>query len=449
MGADTASLDDNQSCESRSLQPPLAYKETVAVKRSKWLVITVLISAIVVATLIYYVASGDERDSFERDVSGLERITKRTRGNAFFSFQLSTLCLQAKTFESEINDNAKQTIRDYVGVLQSFSTSMTSNAISGNQTWPNVTIPFFEIRAHEAKQRVTMDIFMVAPFVKEADRLGWEAYATANQGWLGAGLDYQELENVDPGAIPKVIHPFSNDTSMGGHDSYLPLWQIGPAPSNASIVNLDLLSHSHIRTVVERVLETGKAELSPITDVRFLIEHSNTKVDGERRRMIGNKVQRNAVGHGSREAEEAKDGSEQSKSSSEGKNNDEDDAGGYRDLNEPRALIVQPVFATFEKNATIAGFVIATFSWEYVFANDDVIRGMTVVLSDSCHSQFTYQINRLAKFRGEGDFHDKKYDYLKRHEEFEPFKEESEESSRKLHDESECKVRRTISSLSQ
>jgi hypothetical protein len=67
MGADTVSLDDNQSCEFRSV-PSLAHKETVAVKRSKWLVITVLISAIVVATLIYYVASGDERDNFERDV---------------------------------------------------------------------------------------------------------------------------------------------------------------------------------------------------------------------------------------------------------------------------------------------------------------------------------------------------------------------------------------------
>jgi hypothetical protein len=70
MGADTVSLDDNQSVDCSSLPPaPLAYKETVAVKRSKWLVITVLISAIVVATLIYHVASGDERDNFERDVS--------------------------------------------------------------------------------------------------------------------------------------------------------------------------------------------------------------------------------------------------------------------------------------------------------------------------------------------------------------------------------------------
>jgi hypothetical protein len=65
-------------------------------------------------------------------------------------------------------------------------------------------------------------------------------------------------------------------------------------------------------------------------------------------------------------------------------------------------------------------------------------------LKDSCQFQYTYHINGLATFLGEGDLHDAKYDYLKRHEEFEPFQEESEESSRKLHGaESECKVRQS------
>lgn len=50
---------------------------------------------------------------------------------------------------------------------------------------------------------------MVAPWVEDIDRRGWEEYATARQEWIKEGLAYQEKDELDPGQITKTLHSYS------------------------------------------------------------------------------------------------------------------------------------------------------------------------------------------------------------------------------------------------
>lgn len=74
MGQDDIEDSGSSGSESPSTDidgpPPLAHNESVAVKRSKWLVLFALIgAAAVVAGLVYYIASSDERANFMKEVS--------------------------------------------------------------------------------------------------------------------------------------------------------------------------------------------------------------------------------------------------------------------------------------------------------------------------------------------------------------------------------------------
>lgn len=105
-----------------------------------------LVAAVVVATLVYLVASSDERANFIKEVRHTAQPQLIFRLHLVFSHFASIS--QVRTFDTEIVENAELIMRDFSSVLQSLSTTMTSNALSGNQTWPNVTIPYFHIRAH-------------------------------------------------------------------------------------------------------------------------------------------------------------------------------------------------------------------------------------------------------------------------------------------------------------
>jgi CHASE domain len=299
-------------------------------------------------------------------------------------------------------------MRDYASVLQSLSTTATSNAQSGQELWPNVTIPFFEIRTHEARRAANLEVFIFAPLVKATHRNEWESYAIQNQAWIREGLEIRNVENVELGSIPSAIfpvhggdNPYVQETADDQHDNYtlmgyhLPVWQVGGVDAtNASMINMDLLSHPAIAASVQRVMTTKRAVLSPIMDVRFLVQVSEL---------------------------EAKDDDAQS--------------------SKPYALIVQPVFDSLDENtSSVTGFVIAAFGWHSLFENTPAIRDMVIVLSSSCGGAYTYVLEeKLVELLGPGDVHDQTFNNLQRRYEFEPLDEWDEAMDDG--NETECKVR--------
>lgn len=175
-------------------------------------------------------------------------------------------------------------------------------------------------------------------------------------------------------------------------------------------------------------MHTKKPALTPIIDLRFLLELTNVDDEEDDRR------------HRRR----LNDQSDQDGPKMQGESEEEDeDAEAVDNFSDPHAVIVQPIFESFDEGGNVSAVVLAIFGWNRLFDNTEVIQNMITVLTDSCGLQYTYQINFVADLMGTGDHHDRSYDYLRRHQEFEPFQEEWEELIHRVEedDESNCEVR--------
>ena len=278
-----------------------------------------------------------------------------------------------------------------------------------------------------------------APIVSLDEKESWEEYVLASL--------------VNTTVMPQPIHSVEahdgdhdgqdDDHKQEGKEYYLPLWQLDPTPNDhdasGTLINMDLASYAPIKDLVEKVLATKEPASSQILDLKFLYKFIEVEdVD--------------------QEAE------------------DQDDDFGASD-EDPHALLVYPVFENFddrrqelydghhhhdedlyeqwahgqsapnemdddpESKPMIKGFVFTIFPLQIIFKNDELIRGMYTVLSDTCGqqsqaNQFTYYIaEKKATLLGQGDFHERKFNYLNTHIEFEPEEGEEDESEEAESDE--------------
>lgn len=88
------------------------------------------------------------------------------------------------------------------------SKAITSHALFANMSWPNVTLPHFDIRAHDERSR--MEFVGFAPFVAPEEREGWETYSVANQWWITQDYEYRGWYNETPDPISETIHKFDS-----------------------------------------------------------------------------------------------------------------------------------------------------------------------------------------------------------------------------------------------
>jgi hypothetical protein len=251
-----------------------------------------------------------------------------------------------------------------------------------------VTLPFFEVRAQEARYQSGVEVVAFAPLVSKEDKDAWEAYAVDNQGWIQEGLEFQDSDTPAPGHIPESVFPREEEEGR----ILAPLWQVGPAPVNAGIVNLNLLSLASFDRLVDQVLLTREAAVSEVIDVLSLISYEYSS------------------------SGEEQDGEEARSPSTE-------DA----DLG-PSAFILQPVYESFNDDARIVGVVFMEFKWSLIFKNDELIVGMFAILNDSCGTSHTYFIDEgSTTYMGQGDLHERQFDHLGTSKEFELSESEEEE----------------------
>jgi len=282
------------------------------------------------------------------------------------------------------------------GQLHVLSTTVTSLTMSKNMAWPNVTIPHFDLRAREAEDLSGLELIVFSPVVTQEEKAGWEQYAWEHQDWIAEDLLYHGNDSLHPGSISPEIYPYYEEGGGGGvgttddHEQspegrrelltaynqsfHVPVWQLGPVPSNASIINLDLYSHPVFERTINDVLEIEHKLLSQTFNTEFLLEHSDV--------------------------------------------HDYDDG-------HPRSMVLQPIFDTFKTSAArVVGFLVGEVAWEKFFVDElpEGINGVLVDVKGTCGDEFTYIINgHSAMLFGMGDLHDPKYDYLKQVFEFAEF----------------------------
>ena len=295
---------------------------------------------------------------------------------------ISSLLLQVKTFINEIGTVSHNAAERAFNSISSLSKSITASAVISqgfdeSTNFPFYSLPFFHVQGGVTKDTSGAEAIIFAPLVPKSQKAQWEEYSRQNQGWLREGLDAQGMADTDPGTMPTEIHSdpeirVKQPGEVQVEDYFLPVWQMADAPMDASIVNLDLLTKSSFAHTMVDVLQNRKGILSEISDYRYLTAPSN-----------GTTYQYN-------------------KESSQHVKNAPEDAG---DGPHPQSYILEPVFASFEENAPVVGFIIAVFPWNTYFS-DILPPGIPVflVIKDGCGHSHTYEINgKNVWFLGEGD----------------------------------------------
>lgn len=75
------------------------------------------------------------------------------------------------------------------GQLRTLATAITIVAETHDvgHSFPNLTIPHFDLRAEEIAELTGAEMILFVPFVEESERPGFESYAVQNQYWIEEG----------------------------------------------------------------------------------------------------------------------------------------------------------------------------------------------------------------------------------------------------------------------
>jgi class 3 adenylate cyclase len=365
---DGSSRNDERDMERKTL----ARKENKAVFWSRIVVFVVLLTtAALVITFVYKITSRAQQNSFE------------------ISFESDSL---------KVLDSFYQSIERMMDASDALSISYTSYALSSGLTFPNVTLPDYQLRTVNTRIMSEAVVFNYHPLVTDETRKGWEAYAIDNRAQFNVSaatefgwIQYQDKlfnqsdrrnlveqqgyqDKIGNLAMDGLVHPAPEGTGP-----YLPIWQLSPATLIPVLLNFNLLSHPAAPAYIE-TLKSGQAVV--LSAENLLGE--NLGGSGAYFQVVLSMSQfRYAI---------------------------ED----Y--LGDPTSPFSYPVFDSFDpETRNIAGIIGSTFYWKLYLQNilPDNRKGIICVIENSFNQTFTYRIDgSKAIYMGIGDLHDAKYDYL-------------------------------------
>jgi class 3 adenylate cyclase len=297
-------------------------------------------------------------------------------------FALTTpYCLpKFSDFATEILDSADFNAKDVLGKLQSISNTFTSYSMDTARSWPNTTLPHFDIRTTNSFEKLAdFELFLFAPVVEPLQRRGFEEYAWDHQGWIEEDLAVRGLGKINPGKIPRRIYSFNGDYEEEARDYNIqvPIWQVAPVPTDAGIILLDLYSQPSFRRMIDDAIISRHVLLSQVVDRSFLSDNVQTVNQGDPSRD-----------------------------------------------HHPRSYAVQPVFQDFDHDSKLTGFVFAVVPWDAYLLNvlPEGTNGFIVQIEDTCGTTFSYRIDGPeAIFLGEDFSTNPDYDHLVQTAEFAEF----------------------------
>ena len=295
--------------------------------------------------------------------------------------------LQFTDYASKVKDVIDRHIEDTFNARTARSASITSVVLAKNATFPNVTLPNFEVQGFFYNKISAVFLTSFAPLVKMENKQVWDNYSFLNQGWIDESLalsaGYLHSDVIDGGnhtnfvraQISPYIYRFQSYTQgervvqtepgvQYGPGNYAPVWQQSPAPHDPSIINFDLLSHPVISRHYHEMWSTKSLVISEVLDLDFVTNGAIKSVGAH-----------------------------------------------------PTSLLLQPVYPSFrsEDKDNVAGILMSVIDWTVyftgMFAED---KKVTIYTHSSCGGRsFTYLIEgSKATYLGEGDHHDSKYDFL-------------------------------------
>jgi uncharacterized membrane protein len=181
---------------SESDREQLAQRETRIVFGLRVLVVIVLLlAAIGVSVVVYYITRNAEVDEFETQYTALADTVLRA-------------------FEDIVTQK--------LGALSSLGVAVIAHGVDLDQTWPFVTLSAFQPRSATARSLSGAVYLSINPIVSYAQRAEWEEYVVEEAGWITEGFEYQEdlelddlfrtLKTNSTGGIDEVNYITTNGT---------------------------------------------------------------------------------------------------------------------------------------------------------------------------------------------------------------------------------------------
>jgi len=287
--------------------------------------------------------------------------------------------------------------------MQQLASSITSAAFLSNSTFPYLTNPWFEVSGGYTDGLSGIASSSFSPLVPAEERAQWEEYAVANQDWLveGARLRKVHPQHKDPNdgtfqdheerrvlqedkpstrsigqmappvvqteqkddsvrqeeessipSIPAHIYRLGQNGSMIVEDDlvdgqvYAPVWQISPTPGDPSMVNFNALSDPLLTQLYAAMVDTRETVLSPPAEVDVLFDHAFDDNETELKKL-------------------------------------------------PYSFIMEPVFSSFEPDASMVGFLMGLTAWENYFNHilPEGTEGIVAVVKDTCGTTISFKLN--------------------------------------------------------
>ncbi|CAB9523362.1 Receptor-type guanylate cyclase gcy [Seminavis robusta] len=318
----------------------------------------VLLSAIILGTVLFVVASKQDDDKFH---------------NKFHDAS------------DEIFQVVHERSDSFANSLHRLSLTITDGAANAEAEWPFYTMKNLGVFAQDLLEDDPATLLNYAPLVSQENRLNWEEYSVQNQA-LVTGESVPEDPHLPVPPRPNIsesIFRYVKDTpvdelqfSMG---PFSPVWQVAPVPTgyNISVVNLNLLSHRAFVRLADATYLTRTSVVSELEEPQELL---GIPMYPKRRYQIG------AKGNPQRLMVQPIF------------------EGFHEDSN-----IVGYLTGTQSWRSILSGIINGGNS-------DDKVE-LNCVVADSCTGRsYTYWINGShTLFKGTGSLHDTKYEDMKAH----------------------------------
>ena len=155
-------------------------------------------------------------------------------------------------YANEVVSASHLTTENIITVLSSISISITTHALDKGESWPFVTMPYFDAQVDQVLEAAEANYVAFCPLVENDQRSEWETWTASNDSSVVTPfIFHQALTNQGLGSAER-----SPDAEV-----YAPVWQV--SPSKPDFINKNLLDNPVLSTIIENFEETqGDAILS-------------------------------------------------------------------------------------------------------------------------------------------------------------------------------------------
>ena len=273
-------------------------------------------------------------------------------------------------FEERFQDDAARFISAYyqriankiwAGVTLHAAFISTGN-YNKDVSWPYVTLPEYDLQTAGHLQTASADSFLWAPLLSSREqRDTWDAYAVENQELAGIN---GTLSNINNRTIESGIFRMDDNYNLVDDESVgvsAPIWQASPFTKKRHLHMLNLFSIEKLQKTLFHVMGTR-------------IPHTSGILDDEIASFFL----------------------------------------GTQERSLPRSLFLSPVLNKRD-GSQVVGIIASEIDWASTFEN--VLNegpATTIILQSTCDQPQTFEVrDGTARYVGEGNLHDVKYERMK------------------------------------